>query len=125
VDGLPLVDGGRWEAFASEIEAVTALVDDRADAALLWPEGAAYALRDPAFALAATLPTTGAWAEGATPVVVGSVPAALEAWLSALGAALDGPHALALLRLAYPERDPLTLAGAVALRRLDWSPPPG
>jgi hypothetical protein len=30
-----------------------------------------------------------------------------------------------LLRLAYPERDPLTLAGAVALRRPDWSPTPG
>ncbi|MFM7197387.1 MAG: hypothetical protein ACKO2D_05805 [Chloroflexota bacterium] len=125
VDGLPLVDGGRWEAFATEIEAVTALVDDRADAALLWPEGAAYALRDPAFALAATLATSSAWAEGATPVVVGSVPATVEAWLTTLGAALDGPDALALLRLAYPERDPLTLAGAVALRRPDWSPTPG
>ena len=123
VDGLPLVDGGRWEAFATEIEAITALVDDRADAAVLWPEGAAYALRNPAFALAATLAPSGAWADGATPVIVGTIPAAFEAWLTALGAALDGPEALALLRLALPERDPLTIAGAVALRRADWSPP--
>ena len=123
VDGLPLVDGGRWEAFATEIEAITALVDDRADAAVLWPEGAAYALRNPAFALAATLAPSGAWADGATPVIVGTIPAALEAWLTALGAALDGPEALSLLRMALPERDPLTLAGAVALRRADWSPP--
>lgn len=122
-DGLPLVDGGRWEAFATEIEAVTALVDDRADAAVLWPEGAAYALRNPAFALAATLPPSGGWYEGVPPVIVGTVPAALEAWVTALGAAMDGPDALALVRLAFPERDPLTLAGAIALRRPDWSPP--
>lgn len=119
VDGLPLVDGGRWEAFATEIEAITALVDDRADAAVLWPEGAAYALRNPAFALAATLASP----KSASPVIVGSIPAALEAWVTALGAALDGPEAFALLRLALPERDPMTLAGAVALRRADWSPP--
>lgn len=122
VDGLPLVDGGRWEAFGTEVEATTALVDDRADAAVLWPEGAAYALRNPSFALAATISSSGTSAEGATPVIVGAIPPALEAWVTALGAALDGPEALGLLRLAFPERDPLTLAGAVALRRADWSP---
>jgi hypothetical protein len=123
VDGLPLVDGGRWEAFATEVEAVTALVDDRADAAVLWPEGAAYALRNGAFALGATLAPNSAWANSVTPVIVGTIPASLEAWVTVLGAALDGPNALALLRLALPERDTLTLAGAVALRRADWSPP--
>jgi ABC-type amino acid transport substrate-binding protein len=122
VDGLPLVDGGRWEAFPTEIEAITALVDDRADAAVLWPEGAAYALRTPTFALAATISSTEVWAEAATPVIAGTVPAAFEAWVTTLSAALDGPHALALLRLALPERDTLTLAGAVALRRADWLP---
>ena len=122
-DGLPFIDGGRWEAFATENEAVNALVDDRADAAALWPEGAAYALRNPAFALAATLEPTGRWAEAATPVIVGTVPPAVEAWITALGSALDGPHAVALLRAALPERDPLTLAGAAALRHADWTPP--
>ena len=123
-DGLPLGDGGRWQGFETEVQVVTALVDDRADAAVLWPEGAAYALRNPAFALAATLPPRGEWADGMTPVIVGTIPPALEAWVTALGAALDGPAALALLRLALPERDPLTLAGAVALRREDWLPQP-
>ncbi len=112
---LPLGDPTRWVTFPSDEAIVTAIVDDRCDVALLNPEAIAIARNVAPIGLELlvhpTLPD--GWAHHACPVQMGNeLPETLGQWINALRAGLRGPASTDLYRLAFPERDPLTLAVA-------------
>ena len=112
---LPLGDPNRWIAFPSDEAIVTAIVDDRCDVALLNPEAIAIArnVAPIGFDIVIHPSHPDGWAHNACPVLIGNeLPGALGQWLLALREGLRGPASTDLYRLAFPERDPLTLAVA-------------
>ena len=109
---LPLGDPQRWVAFPSDEAIVTAIVDDRCDVALLNPEAIAIARNVAPIGFEMLVhPLPDGWAHNACPALVGNdLPEPLLQWIRALREGLRGPASTDLYRLAFPERDPLTLA---------------
>ena len=115
---LPLGDPNRWVAFPSDEAVVTAIVDDRCDVALLNPEAIAIArnVAPIGFETAVRPAHPEGWARNTCPVLIGNdLPETLAQWLRALREGLRGPASTDLYRLAFPERDPLTLAVAASV----------
>ena len=110
---LPLGDPNRWVAFPSDEAIVTAIVDDRCDVALLNPEAIAIArnVAPIGFEMPVYTVRPDGWATNSCPVLIGhDLPEPLGQWIRATRDGLRGPASTALYRLAFPERDPLTLA---------------
>ena len=110
---LPLGDPNRWVGFPSDEALVTAIVDDRCDVALLNPEAIAIArnVAPIGFEMPVYTVRPDGWATNSCPVLIGhDLPEPLGQWIRATRDGLRGPASTALYRLAFPERDPLTLA---------------
>ncbi|MSQ43911.1 MAG: hypothetical protein EXR45_06855 [Chloroflexi bacterium] len=110
---LPLGDPNRWVAFPSDEAIVTAIVDDRCDVAMLNPEAIAIARKVApiGFEMQVHASRPDGWARNACPVLIGNdLPKPLGQWIRAIRDGLRGPGGTDLYRLAFPERDPFTLA---------------
>ena len=110
---LPLGDPNRWVSFPSDEAIVTAIVDDRCDVALLNPEAIAMArnVAPLGFEMQVHAVSPDGWAHNSCPGLIGNeFPEPLRQWIRATRDGLRGPAPTDLYRLAFPERDPLTLA---------------